>query len=136
MKNTEENNKLIAEFMGYYQPAEVKDDLFSFEVYSSLDECKKDYPKDEISTYYNDDIENFQLVDEPKYDESWDWLMPVVEKIESLNYTTSIYHLPRTLNTVKIFSAGADVVGVNGETKMQSLYKAVVEFIKWYNDQK
>jgi hypothetical protein len=76
-----EGNKLIVKFMGYYQPKEPKDDLYSFEVYSSIKKCMKDYPEDEIVTYFDDDIEDFQIVDKPKYDCSWDWLMQVIAKI-------------------------------------------------------
>lgn len=73
---------------------------------------------------------------ELKYHSSWDWLMPVVEKIESLNFSTLIYHLPKTLYTTKIISGGADVVGVNRDTKIQSVFDTVIEFIKWYNANK
>lgn len=103
-----EGNKLIAEFMGY--------------------QINIGYNKQGV-LFAGQHINANKLL----YHSSWDWLMPVVEKIESLNFTTSIYHLPKTLNTVKIFSGGADVVGKNGETKMEAVYKAVIEFIKWYN---
>ena len=57
-----------------------------------------------------------------EYDTSWDWLMPVVEKIGNLYDGRSmvnceIFHL-------SLFAERPDI------------YKAVIEFIKWYNDQK
>ena len=55
----EKNNKLIAEFMGY----EVKHG-----------KC--------YSPKYNDGT-----IAPMQFDKSWDWLMPVIEKIESLGYT-------------------------------------------------
>jgi hypothetical protein len=59
------------------------------------------------------------------YHESWDWLMPVVEKIDNIYSTTSLTHkqevrFERILN-LKITD------------KIETVYKAVVEFIKWYN---
>lgn len=70
---------------------------------------------------------------ETEFNKSFDLLFKVVEKIESLGFSTSIYHLPKTLNTAKIISGGVDVIGVNGSTKIEAVYNAVVEFINWYN---
>jgi hypothetical protein len=82
-----------------------------------------------------------------KYNESWDSLMPVVEKIEaSCNraYQFKIYRNQafvectvmgdRTILTSQKFVAGSDYKGVN--SKIANTYQAVVEFIKWYNQQK
>lgn len=77
-----------------------------------------------------------------QYHSSWDWLMPVVEKIETIrnkngDYIFSIdtgrdycliYHndfIQRTIS-VKSFSG----------SKIKSVWLAVVEFIKWYNSNK
>ena len=62
-----------------------------------------------------------------KYHSSWDWLMPVVEKIEH----TSAYVNVKGCH-VKI----STWVDVNAPTKLEAVHKAVVEFIKWYNEQK
>ncbi len=62
-KQTDKQRKELAKKQGYYQPKEPQDDLFSFEVYFSKEECQKDYPDQEISTYFGDDIEDFQFVD-------------------------------------------------------------------------
>lgn len=107
--NTTENNKLIAEFMGY--------EFMTNNIFINR------LPKD-----FLDNSENYKC-----FHNSFDWLMEVVERIEGLGFSTSIYHLPKTLNTVKIISGGADVVGVNGSTKIEAVYKAIAAFIKWYN---
>lgn len=61
---------------------------------------------------------------EAKYDTSWDWLMPVVEKIRPLAYKIDIDSTAwRRLSGKSIFS------------KIEDVYHAVVEFIKWYNSQ-
>tara|TARA_A100000172_G_scaffold74774_1_gene57118 strand:+ start:288 stop:563 length:276 start_codon:yes stop_codon:yes gene_type:complete len=88
------DNKLIAEFMGY--------------VYV-------DSPKNEL----------------PPYHLSWDWLMPVVEKIESLGYWVN-----RNDGDITI-SNKSDMVVVTPMSSggIDMMYKAVVEFIKEYNDE-
>jgi len=69
---------------------------------------------------------------ELKYNESWDWLMPVVEKIESLGYYFMIN------KWTSAYTNGADgdrisITTVEGKTKILNTWKAVVEFIKWHN---
>lgn len=79
-------------------------------------------------------------VDELLFDSSWDWLMPVVEKIEymlhddiviTIEYKTCV--IPVVAGT---FATGGFDISVVGSTKLDACYKAVVEFIKWYNKQK
>lgn len=69
--------------------------------------------------------------DELKYHESWDWLMPVVEKIESLGYWVN-----RNDGDITI-SNKSDMVVVTPMSSggIDMMYKAVVEFIKQYNDE-
>jgi hypothetical protein len=65
-----------------------------------------------------------------KYNSSWDWLMPVVEKIESIKNSDDY--------EVDIFGKCCDIGGqFEGvcKTKIEGTYKAVVEFIKWHNKQ-
>jgi hypothetical protein len=87
--NTQENNKMIAEFMGK-----------------------------EIYQHYH----------ESNYHCSWDWLMPVVEKIDSLGYVFTIQggkaEYGEMISETRCFIA---------ENKRSSTYNAVVEFINQYN---
>lgn len=91
--------------------------------------------------------------DQLQYNERFDWLMPVVEKIENISYigVDKIYF--NIIDTkaqiwtyfdVKEFLrlTGDDKnernkfkVGISAKTKMEAVYAAVVEFIKWYNTQ-
>lgn len=131
--NTTENNKLIALFMGYYQPKEVQDNLFSFEVYASLENCKEQFPDIEISTYFNDEIENISFVDFPMYHSSWDWLMPVVEKIERLGSC----QIDISLNWCRAGYKGRTFDSrdyLKSATKIEAVYNAVIAFINWYNE--
>lgn len=108
-----ENNKIIAGFMEW----EIK-------TYST--------PISDIITPYGQLTEK-QL----KFHSDWNWLMEVVEKIESLNYTTHTQNIVSLGHYFRIYSAGADVVELrNYETKIKSVYIGCLKFIKWYNKQK
>ena len=88
------NNKLIAEFMGLV----VSDsDNYTSELHTNVD------------------------VD-LKYHTSWDWLMPVVNKIED--------YLADNVGKVGYFDECLN------SNDLEVRYQAVVEFIKTYNDEK
>lgn len=140
----EENNKLIAKFMGYHQ-LNIDDlneeGIEDFLVYASLEEAIKDYPYRDIKTYYGDDIEEFVFIDEPLYHKSWDYLMPVVEKIESCKEVDELlirYEDGRPHYMMEIISAYKDFPSVTtapNETKIGAVYNAVVKFIRKYNSE-
>jgi len=69
-----------------------------------------------------------------QYHTSWDWLMPVVDKIESLGYDTELVN---RLDDGGIYFCINDsaVKASYGKTKIEATYDAVVEFIKTYNDE-
>ena len=117
--NIQENNKLIAEFMG--EPIEI-------------------------------DYEGTPLYDgwkDLEYHESWDWLMPVVEKINTLDgkYKGSIYSDPwgivkcniwmkiKEKNHYELLSR-PHFKNEDFKNPINSFYKTVVEFIKWYEKRK
>lgn len=109
MKTTE-NNKLIAEFMGFI-------------------ECNE--------STYQCCFGKINRVLPPQYMEfhtDWNWLMQVVEKIESLGF---IFKLTTGSST---FLKKDEVLiwndGFIGDSKIQATYNACVEFIKWYNNGK
>jgi len=100
-------NKLIAEFMG--------DDV----LYGQLDYCTDmAFPFDDLH-----------------FHESWDWLMPVVEKIESLGYELIIAESRCKINHNTDHSIeeviNIDIIG----SKIEATYQVVVEFINEYNKQ-
>lgn len=108
------DNELIAEFMG-------------LEKNHRAEYFIQDYPHIHASC--------FAELKYLRYHESWDWLMPVVEKI-SKNYDVSIcyfdadcacYINKQSIEGFEICSYG------NFEPSILNAYKAVVEFIKWYN---
>ena len=58
-----------------------------------------------------------------QYKYSWDWLMPVVEKIEGLRDLKG---------NAKIEGTNIEIIG--GAYKLETTYKAVIQFIKEYNN--
>ena len=95
---TMEDNKLIAEFMGL----SIKEGV-----------C-----------YYTDADDMFPMgieVEEPylPYHTSWDWLIPVVNKIE-----------------MECEGVPIQLIDVSFYDEIHEVYWAVVEFIKTYNDEK
>lgn len=67
----------------------------------------------------------------------WNSLMEVVEKIESLGYSTELKFIAGLGNTMFFISGGAEVP-LNRrifKTKIEAVYNACVTFIEWYNEQ-
>jgi hypothetical protein len=136
------DNELIAEFMGIH-----------VEIINSVP-----YVTDEIGSQ----IEIFNWA---KYDTSWDWLMPVVEKIRETGYSNEVQfgisngysgdgfsrwsvHIGAEITRWKKNDLGERKVPMESykikmETKwwhsekelLPTVYKACVEFINWYNSQ-
>ena len=65
------------------------------------------------------------------YQKSWDWLMPVVEKIEAIDVDDLILEIRYKLCHIEYDEFG--IRNFKGETKIEAVYKAIIEFIKWYN---
>lgn len=125
MKTTEENNKMIAEFMG----ATLKNSSV-FHLLNNKNELW--LPIHGICRYDTTQVGNGKIL---KYHTSWDWLMPIVEKIESNGYDVRI----RKDDCIIYYCSDAsdDVVLYveSGKGKLDSTYKAVVQFIEWYNEE-
>ena len=117
---TTENNKIIAKFMGF----EIKNKINY--VPPSLPNCMKNaehlkVDKSENLPFHND----------------WNWLMEVVEKIESILPDDSII----TIEYKNCFIPVLDdeepfTIEGGGKTKIEAVYNACLEFIKWYNENK
>lgn len=117
-----ERNKLIAEFMDK----------------RVLDK----YPRHNAGTPEAD--LSYYLSSKMKFHTSWDWIMPVVEKIENLwisgarpickieVYQVQICHTVGYQNTDFTTNKGYNGEGKN---KKINLWLAVIDFIKWYNTQ-
>jgi hypothetical protein len=72
-----------------------------------------------------------------KYHKSWDWLMPVVQKIDSMEYNVVMSRISVNINP--ILEDNKPIVSfVCGdiEQKLSLLHESITEFIKWYNENK
>ena len=127
-----EGNRFIAEFLGY----KVFNKRYPLNHGIGAPEAFEGYKS--------------MIVQKAKYHTSWDWLMPVVEKIESIRHpeygwfqvsvqgnSCSIQseHLWKVLQghpnkTYKAYTSDPDAIF---PTKIESTWYVVVEFIKWYN---
>lgn len=76
-----------------------------------------------------------------RYHASWDWLMPVVDKIEALG-SNDRTRFNVTIETNNCFideyvdgmkDDGWLIEVVDAANKMDAVWQAVIEFIKWYN---
>jgi len=89
-------------------------------------------------------------VGEELFHSSWDWLMPVINKIEYLDkdkHEEGMYSYLVTINRIHTYieriqdSGGFKMpfvqmsVGMEGKDKLECTYKAVVKFIEWHNKQ-
>lgn len=75
-----------------------------------------------------------------KYHSSWDWLMGVVLKIESLENSRFGFYIDT--HGVEVFDykeseklIAASLKYDDGDTKIFLIWDAVLQFIKWYNSQ-
>jgi len=113
MKKIEENNKLIAEFMGIHEI--MLDEYSNYEI-DDIYQILGMKPH----MYKNMVIHESDL----QFHTSWDWLMPVVSKC----YDNSEEADGKDTNVV------GDISHHLLDVDMEQTYKAVVEFIKWYNE--
>lgn len=72
-------------------------------------------------------------------DKSWDWLMPVVEKIESdplmdVCIFKEATQIRRWDGSKEVFEW--KILEPDGSSKIAHVYRAVIKTIQWYNSQK
>lgn len=111
---TIETNRLIAQFMGL----------------TWIEKGDYDFP-----TGHYEKGEDWYGADFVNYNTSWDWLMPVVEKIEN---DTPIYI--NICENCCIIDTAEDLrnpkdeplIRVDADTKLEATYRAILEFINWY----
>lgn len=113
-----ENSKKIAIFDGY----QLQED----NVYRGIN-GNEDY-----TPIYINDGDTFL------YHESYEWSMPVIDKIEMLGY--SVYMFPNHSFAIykgnTISSERITKIEGKGLTKKQTLFLLIIQFIDWYNSNK
>lgn len=113
-----DGNKLIAEFMGMYNP-------------NSKTPYSDPNPGSAMVFVYG------------QYHNNWEWLMQVVDKLEAPPDPTDedmtgvrvdiYYRLCRIEYADDDRSYDESLKGERGETKIEAVWKACVKFIQWYN---
>ena len=117
-----EKNRIIANFMGYEKIIFPENSRY-------------------LGQYKNPISKRIYELDDLEFDRDWNWLMEVVEKIEKSKYFHEIninyddvykdhncIIIPSQKNTF-------NQIQCNAGTKIESVYNACIEFIKWYNEQ-
>ena len=125
MKNLE-SNKLIVDFM-VIRPVMYSPDIYrwSDQPYYSIHEDTPEKVMKGIVSYV-------------KYDSDWNWLMKVVEKIESIVFPNDVFYNLNILGGCQVYIVSSnmeELVDISEERKLLSVYKDCVEFIKWYNNE-
>lgn len=70
-----------------------------------------------------------------RYRLEWNWLMPVVEKIESLGFDIKIKGITCSINRLCEDKTIIQFVLGDRTRKIELVWSVVIEFIKWYNEQ-
>ena len=116
-----EGNKLIAGFIGYFD--------------KTIEFCKR---KDIPYNWEEDLVELNSLL----YYNSWDLIMPVIDKINGLGkeYSFAIFKTYVSLTVekggkvYKDFSFAYSEYITSEQTGKEAAFKLIVKFIKWYNE--
>lgn len=139
MESITENNKFIADFMGFeYIPFdETRIDRIPGWRNKDFDERTQ-----KLSSFHkiakSKSIYLCRNHEQLMYSNSWDWLMPVLIKISNLNDCWSQI-LPSELVSKTVWCSiykGKDIVASKHGEGIIPVYEAVVEFIKHINKQK
>ena len=76
------------------------------------------------------------------YENNWDWIMAVINKIESISDRYGTLYSVNIINKNQCEIVGeCDSISSGGlssinHSKISACYEAIVEFIKWYNENK
>ena len=122
---TIEKNRLIAQFMGCEPTPDALDRsvlaYYIGDVIINADNSK------------NENDENVFHPEDMQFHTDWNWLMPVIRKIEELGNDVLI-----TTNYIQIsYDEGEQFIVIDDlNIKIDSVYNAVIEFINWYNENK
>ena len=130
-RDIQENGKIICEFLELsIRDKRAKSNPVYYIPFSTIS-CLEYWPDGgDPSISQDTDIR----ASETLFHSDWNWIMVVVEKIESThNYQD--FEIVGNRAKLNSYSALNDCFDdfFDGETKLEATYKAAVEFIKWYN---
>lgn len=130
MENIIENNKLIAKFMGFEDEARYRTGR---NVMRKPREWR--YGCQQYTEY---------KYDEMKYHGSFDWIYPVITVIEDMgckftsfpSETTPNYYVASIMTYANEKFKTNKFFDTHNKNRILAFHEAVVEFIKWYNENK
>lgn len=137
-----EGNRILAEFMGHNSDlgAAIR---FMYSSSEPFPLSGNDANFDSVENEVQMEVEEFGstlVINTLSFHNSWDWLMPVVEKIESIEDKNGYNIFWVKIDGVCCEIQQADsldiIVEVDCESKIEAVFMACVEFIKWYNQKK
>ena len=119
-----EGNKFIAEFIGLDVEKDGRKSIWNLRVSST--------EKAEQIGFTMLRNKRPVIVGYLNFNERWDWIMPVVEHIEKGDFG---FKMCRKVVEVYRDSTKEVLIKTKEASRIQSLFKAVVEFVKWKNTQ-
>lgn len=139
------DTELIAKFMGF----QILNAKYETRVFHSSNESSFEWEEGEIVCDENGkevcdyNQEPYYSLESLPFDEDWNWLMSVVEKIDSLGkWAFAIDSHPYPVSDTCVLIHDAHERGIYNciveeihENKMTAVYNACVKFIKLYNKQ-
>lgn len=142
--DTLENNKLIAEFMGFKKAfvRNTKGISYDYDLPDNFELIKE--TETTIEGEWCEILleQDYCMIKDLKFHNDWNWLMQVVEKIENSKYVDefvikkcSVFGLNVLITPISYDTFNFFHCTLKDETKIQTVYNACVEFIKWYNEQ-
>lgn len=128
---------MIAAFMGHELKKPVSGVFKGISHYKSAG-FPKTYAHVRCSAYLGNSWTEYEvkkefLPKELRYHKEWNWIMPVIEKINSL--TSEAFSNQNNRSRYNELRACVNVaVGSVRALSLEHTYKNVVDFIEWYND--
>lgn len=115
-------NELIADFLGARKSRYT--DEASYEMYAVIESIEDGLGE-----------QHFFLAEEMPFSTDWNWLMEVVEAIDNILPDDNLVVISYNRCLIEYPNEGVTIEGL-GNTRKEATYKAVVEFIIWYNENK
>lgn len=119
--NIVDNNYNIAVFMG---------SKYSKDRLLDIDDNQIFVPYHGVCRYDTIELGKGKILE---YHKSWDWLMPVVDKIKSLDESEFNY---QATNMTLFRKQKKSLLNIPISSEIDVVYSQIVDFIKWYNDAK
>lgn len=125
--NIVDNNYNIAVFMG---------SKYSKDRLLDIDDNQIFVPYHGVCRYDTIELGKGKILE---YHKSWDWLFPVIEKIEKQGCIIQISFSGITNCKIIVGNFKEPIItaaNTESQDSMEAIYTAVIEYIKWYNNAK